>query len=299
MPQIVTFTANLLAETTYQFGDWEASTTQRAKGESFQTGGKGINVSKMLTRLGVYNEAVCFPGGFNGARCLQWLEKKNIRVRAYPDGCSTRSGVVVRSERISETTFLGEDSIVSPEAVEQCVADLSEQSNHFILAICGAIQDWEGTQWDSLRGFIANRRVECHLVVDTYGPALNWLLTQKPELVKINRDELQLLACEPHKQWSTPDLLDELSKQYQARRWIITNGAEDIWYKHKKAPCESHTPPKTVCVSATGCGDVFFATIINELYNNKSPILKDAIAKAADYSSRNAAKLTIAEFALD
>ncbi|MCH6258947.1 PfkB family carbohydrate kinase [Puniceicoccaceae bacterium K14] len=298
MPQILTFTANLLAETTYQFGDWKSATTQRAKSESFQVGGKGINVSKMLTRFGAYNEAICFPGGPYGAICLDWLKQNKFRVRSYPENCITRSGAVIRSERISETTFLGLDSQVSTQAVEKCIADLSEHTNHFVLAICGKIQDWEDSQWDSFRDFIQSRRTECHLAVDTYGPALKWLLNQKPELVKINRSELESLAGD-RAETSTPDLIDALAQHHSVRDWIITNGAEEIWYKHKKAPSQSLAPPKTICVSATGCGDVFFATTLNELYNKKSLSLENTIAKAADYASRNAAKPTIAEFTLD
>ncbi len=47
-----TFTGNLLAERTLTFADWAPGRTQRAREESFQVGGKGINVAKMLRRLG-------------------------------------------------------------------------------------------------------------------------------------------------------------------------------------------------------------------------------------------------------
>src|SRR5688572_11183380 len=39
-----TLTCNLLAETTYTFDAWTPGATQRARDETFQVGGKGINV---------------------------------------------------------------------------------------------------------------------------------------------------------------------------------------------------------------------------------------------------------------
>ena len=53
MPRILTLTANLLAETTYSYDAWSEGMTQRARSEFFQVGGKGINVTRMLIRLGV------------------------------------------------------------------------------------------------------------------------------------------------------------------------------------------------------------------------------------------------------
>ena len=59
-PLILTLTGNLLAERTLDFEAWEPGRTQRARTESFQVGGKGINVAKMLRRLGAPHTALCF-----------------------------------------------------------------------------------------------------------------------------------------------------------------------------------------------------------------------------------------------
>jgi 3'-phosphoadenosine 5'-phosphosulfate (PAPS) 3'-phosphatase len=53
-PHIFTLTGNLLAERTLTFDAWAPGRTQRATAESFQVGGKGINVAKMLARLGAH-----------------------------------------------------------------------------------------------------------------------------------------------------------------------------------------------------------------------------------------------------
>ncbi|MBK8476911.1 MAG: hypothetical protein IPL39_11565 [Opitutaceae bacterium] len=63
MPHLFTVTANLLWEQTLFYNEWQPGRTQRATRSAFQVGGKGINVAKMLARLGSPHSAVCFPGG--------------------------------------------------------------------------------------------------------------------------------------------------------------------------------------------------------------------------------------------
>jgi len=116
-PHIFTLTGNLLAERTFEFASWQAGKTQRATRESFQVGGKGINVSKMLNRLGAPNTALCFTGGAPGAECEAWLRERNFSHRAFPTGQPTRTGLVVRGGVQPETTFLGSDVPPGAEAL--------------------------------------------------------------------------------------------------------------------------------------------------------------------------------------
>ena len=87
-----TLTGNLLAERTLELECWSPGRTQRARRETFQVGGKGINVSKMLTRLGVANTALCFTGGAPGAECEAWLREHRFSFRAFATTSPTRAG---------------------------------------------------------------------------------------------------------------------------------------------------------------------------------------------------------------
>src|SRR5882672_5587176 len=112
-PHIFTLTGNLLAERTLEFDAWSPGRTQRATGESFQVGGKGINVSKMLTRLGAPNTALCFAGGATGDECAAWLHnrpEKFLAFHVFPTATATRTGTVVCGGLNEETTFLAPDA---------------------------------------------------------------------------------------------------------------------------------------------------------------------------------------------
>ena len=191
-PHLFTLTGNLLAERTLEFERWSPGATQRAAAESFQVGGKGINVSKMLNRLGAPNTALCFAGGAPGAECEAWLRAKNFSLQIFPTTAATRTGVVVRSGQL-ETTFLGVDTPPDAAAIRAC-ADYINSLPAGALAICGSIPGWSSSAFNVLRDALHRWPERGSLVVDTYGAALEWLINESAALVRINRTELNSLC---------------------------------------------------------------------------------------------------------
>ena len=296
MIPIITFTANLLAETTYSFPPWEPGQIRRAIDESFQVGGKGINVSKMLLRLQGTTTAICFPGGSFGQLCQEWLRENEIPTELFTHGCITRSGSVIRSENQPETTFLGIDCSVSKAAVEQAMQYLSSIDGPFVFAICGSVQNWDASCWNPLRAWLENRNENSILAIDTYGPSLDWIARHEPDCIKINRDELAILA--DGSSASTPELISLASEKYPCPLWIVTDGGNDVWVKHGDLEPTAYLPPAIDCISPTGCGDIFFATLLNGLYQKDDYSLHHLVMQSMEYASRNAASPGIADFEL-
>ncbi len=297
--RVITFTGNLVAETTYYVDDWEPGKTSRATEERFQVGGKGINVSKMLRRLGADTTALCFPGGVFGDACRDWLEEQSIPYAAFAEKCVTRSGSIIRSSLKPELSILGLDSRVSIEAVRACVDFLESIDGPFVLAVCGVIPNWDGDQWQPFRDWIQRRGAQVTLALDTYGEGLDWLVRQSPSLVKINRDELEMLVEPDEQAVDTPDLLEQVSRQFNCPHWIITNGEKEIWRKQGDKLATSIQPREAHCVSAVGCGDVFFATLLDGLFNHAERGQPGVLERAAEYASRNAESSGIADFEMD
>lgn len=297
MPPIATLTANLLAETTYEFDAWRPEATQRAKRESFQVGGKGINVAKMLRKLGAETLALCFPGGPFGPMCQDWLEASGIPHAAFPDGCETRSGCVVRAPGRPETTFLGVDSAVSREALGQALRRVEALGAPAILALCGVVPRWEEPVWDLLRDWIERRPEGIGLAIDTYGPSLDWLARRDPSIVKINRQELETLFPN-EREAPTATLLEQAAAAYPRPQWVVTDGGGPVWFKDVGSAPDAFDPPSVACVSPTGSGDVFFAALLDGLANRPGHTLPSAAMRAADFASRSAAMPGIAEFEL-
>lgn len=286
VPHVFTLTGNLLAERTLDFDRWTPGCTQRAVHETFQVGGKGINVSKMLNRLGVANTALCFTGGAPGAECAAWLRGRAFAFRAFSTAAPTRAGTVVRdrSGANAETTFLGPDVPPDPTAAAACAEFLDAQPAGQVLAFCGSFPGWSSAAVAPLRAAIERWSERGSLVVDTYGPPLADLVLRPLALLKINADELQSLPAEMA---GVPPRT--------VQRVIVTDGPRAVHVRDRDGSTATLTPPPIREVSATGSGDVLLACVLQALWVRKLR-LEAAVAFAIPYAAANAAHPGIAEF---
>jgi fructose-1-phosphate kinase PfkB-like protein len=283
-----TLTGNLLAERTLEFPSWSPGCTQRATRETFQVGGKGINVTRMLTRLGAPNTALCFAGGPTGAECAAWLADRRLPHRIFATSVATRAGTVIRTTAAApacqpETTFLGPDAPPDAAAIQACANFLDTQPARRVLAVCGSLPGWDRADFDPLRAALQRWAARGPLVADTYGPPLTWLATQPLAVVKINAHEFRTFVS-PTDDQPPPS----------ATQWVITDGPNPVrlWMGSR---CQTLTPPRIVEVSPTGSGDVLLACILHARYVLEMP-LDQAVAFALPYAAANAAHSAIAEF---
>ena len=294
---IFTLTGNLLAERTLEFSDWAAGHTQRAQRESFQVGGKGINVSKMLQRLGVPTTALCFTGGATGTECAQWLSRQKFASHIFPTVNATRIGVVVRGGSQPETTFFSPDAAPDAAALCACADYLDALPRGSVLSLCGSIPGWSTPDFDPLRAALTRWLAHSPLCADTYGPPLAWFASQPLALVKINATELRTLFPTEPATAQVPALLKLAAGRSPARRWIVTDGAGPVWFQEGTGEPASLTPPRVTEVSPTGSGDVLFACVLDAQFR-RGKSLAESVAQALPYASANAAHPGVADFPL-
>lgn len=296
---ILTLTGNLLAERTLTFADWSPGKTQRAQSESFQVGGKGINVSKMLRRIGSPTTAWCFTGGAAGAECEQWLRSQGMPHRAFPTLAPTRPGLVVRGGASGETTFLGPDRPPDAAALRACVEALGEvPPRGTVLALCGSFPGWASIEAEPLRRALDHWADAGALVADSYGPPLQWLVERPVTLVKINRQEFDQLFPEADRSEPVLQRLEEAVRRWPVRQWIVTDGPGPVCYGGVNTLPGTVEPPPVEEVSPTGSGDVLFACVLHAIYGLEVD-LAAAVAFALPYAAANAAHPGVAEFQLN
>ena len=297
-PTIHTLTGNLLWEKTFTFAAWEAGRTQRALAERFQVGGKGVNVSRMLGRLGGPTAACFFPGGATGAECEAWLRARDVPCRPFPLGAPTRAGLVVHAPPRPETTFLGPDVPLEPAAVLACAQYLDACPAGDVLAVCGSIPGWDSPALDPLRAVIERWLARGPVVADTYGAPLAWLAARPLTWVKVNRLEFDALFPEPTGRGALAERLANAHHRGPVRAWIVTEGARPLWYAERDATPVSLTPPTVKEVSATGSGDVLHACLLHAVLQHGLP-LPEALRRSLPYAAANAAQATVADFPLN
>ncbi|KAF0094136.1 MAG: 1-phosphofructokinase [Puniceicoccaceae bacterium 5H] len=301
MSQLLTLTGNLLAETTayYHNADWQK--TQRAYRETFQVGGKGINVSRMAQRLGLDSTAYCFTGGEIGAKCRTWLDQQPFHLKSFELSADNRQGWVVRVDgQEHETTFLGMDRRVPLDSWKQAWSALADQSKAGTwVAVCGSIPGWEPAFLDVMQSTMeAMRDRGVKFVLDTYGPPLASALNFPFEVLKINLDEWQHLADQ--RGWSEElrEGLEAALQECVIQRWIITNGAKETLFVDDHRAFYRLIPPTMNDVrSAVGSGDVTLAGLIAHLDRGES--WAGALAEAMRYGAANAVDDGVAAFPLE
>ncbi len=296
-PSLYTLTGNLLAERTLEYDTWEIGRTQRATRESFNTRGKGVNVSNMLARLGTESTALIFAGGASGAESEAWLRQRGLTYHAFATQSPSRTGTVIWSEQQPETTFLGPNIAPDESAVAACADYLRQLPDGQVLALCGSFPGWDEVYFAPLRDEIDRWVSRGQLYADVYGPPLHGIINQPVELIKINRQEFDAFYPEAERTESVEKRLQSARDKWPVKNWVISNGPDSVWVQSGEDAPREFTPPKIVEVSPTGSGDVLFAVMLHALQVKKLS-LADAVAYSLPYASANAAHMGVADFDL-
>lgn len=160
----------------------------RTKSEEIQYGGKGINVSTVLSALGVENVALGFLAGFTGQALEEGLRSRGIRTDFIwlPEGL-TRINVKVKGG--DETEINGQGPTVDPVALRALRDKLDRLEAGDILVISGSVPAaLSHDVYEQILARLEDRGIQ--FVVDTTRDLLESALPYHPFLIKPNNLEL-------------------------------------------------------------------------------------------------------------
>ena len=135
---IVTLTFNPSLDYVVQVPDFRSGKVNRAEAEALYPGGKGVNVSIMLSHLGCPNTALGFCAGFTGQALLRMLEESGCATDFIPleEGFS-RINVKIKAGEESEIN--GQGPRITEAAVEQLMQKLDALGRDDVLVMAGSI----------------------------------------------------------------------------------------------------------------------------------------------------------------
>lgn len=163
-------------------------------GCAYGPGGKGINVSTLLTALGVDNMAVGVTAGFSGDEIERLLRESGCKTDFYRlQKGHSRINIKVWTDNGAETDFNGAGPAM-PEEIPSIIRDklLGHVIQGDIVVLAGSVPK---TLDPCIYGFIMDSLAEtgAHVVVDAIGETLQNALRYRPFLVKPNAEELGAL----------------------------------------------------------------------------------------------------------
>lgn len=254
---IYTVTFNPSLDYIVSVDDFKLGLTNRTSSELLLPGGKGINVSTILTNLGIESTALGFIAGFTGTEIVRRAERIGIRsdfIR-IEEGIS-RINVKVKSIDGTEINGMGPD--ISSEKVTELMEKLEVLGEGDVLVLAGSIPS---TMPDDIYSRILEglEGKGVTFIVDATGDLLLKVLKYHPFLIKPNNHELGDIF---HVELKTREEVIPYGKKLQemgARNVLISMAGEGAVLVAEDGSVYDAPAPKGVLVNAVGSGDSMVA----------------------------------------
>ena len=283
-----TLTFNPSLDYLMQVASFKEGKTNRSSNEEVYPGGKGFNVSTILTRLGKDNIALGFVAGFTGNYIEQTLQERGISTKLIhlEEGMSR---INVKMKGASETEINGNGPFISTADLDQLFSQLDALNEEDILVLAGSIPS--SVPSDIYATIMARTQAMC--VVDASGKLLVNVLPYQPLLIKPNIDELEELFGPIKDKHHLIECMSKLQKQ-GAKNVIVSMGKDGACLLDEKQNFFYQPAFKGTLVNSVGSGDSMIAGFI-KAYTSKedaSTILRFACAcgSATAFSSDLATK---------
>ena len=195
----------------------------RSQKEEMFPGGKGLNVSVVLSELGIENIAWGFAAGKTGTLLESLAREKGcicdfIRI---PEG-ETRINVKLDCDR--ETAVNGSGPRIGEEQAAELLARVQKLTGDDLLILSGNLQAGSINLYEAVCRIAQSRKTR--VIVDTEGDTLKKTFAYHPFLIKPNEEEL--LALYDAEDGSIPSLVSLMMKcrEEGAENVLVTLGGK-------------------------------------------------------------------------
>lgn len=254
---IYTITFNPAVDLVIQVPNCQIGALNRSKGEEYVAGGKGINMSIVLKRLGVDNIATGFLGGFSGKFIEKFLEKEGITPQFIVVEGTTRINVKVKGEVETEINAAGPNVEVGKfQQLMNYFKDVLKEGDIVFLA-GNAAPGLDEMSYVEIARLCHARGVK--LVLDTTKNLLLACLPYQPFIIKPNQHELEeLFGVKIETQEEMLNYGFQL-REKGARNVLISCGGEGAFLVSETGQVLISNTPKGRLVNSVGAGDSMLA----------------------------------------
>jgi 6-phosphofructokinase 2 len=240
--------------------------------EGYEPGGGGINISRMLKRLGSETNCIVTSGGDTGKHLTDLLVKEDVQPKIIPVKAWTRENLsVVDTQSNLQYRFGMPGNKLSKKELESIKNLLKEIVNpKDILVLSGSLtQNMPLDYYAQLIKYLANKDI--NIVIDTSGQALIEALKENVYLIKPNQRELAQLAEKEFMYTAEQETFAmELVKSKKAQYVVVSLGARGAFIACKEGVYYKTTPSVKV-KSTIGAGDSMVAGLLYGIQNEFPP----------------------------
>ncbi len=259
--KIITLTLNPAYDVHCECEDFKAYSENLAVVTSKDAGGKGVNISRALTKAGVDNTAYVVLGDENSDEFFVGLKKDNINFEEIRVSGRIRENITIHSKstpetRISFSGFSADNSLIDMVSEKLSGEDISD----FIFVFAGRIPD--GIDKEYVIKFLKElRKKGAKIVVDSKSFDKSDIMEISPWLIKPNEEEVALYCDEKVSDIESAKRAAIKLKGQGIENVLISLGSQGAVYASDEGVYEAKTP-KIKVASTIGAGDSLIAGFI-------------------------------------
>lgn len=265
---IYTVTLNPSIDFIVRLDKVEIGAVNRMDSDDKYAGGKGINVSRILKRLGYDSTATGFIGGFTGRFVEEGLVKEGIKTQFVSVDQDTRINVKIKAD--DETEINGAGPVISESQLAELETILSSLNQGDVVVFAGSAPANLGNQVYN-RLIPLAKKAGAEVVCDFEGQTLLDSLNYEPLLVKPNNHELEAIFGVK---------LNGLDNVEKYAREILAKGAKNVIISMAgdgallvtKEAAYFAKPIKGQVKNSVGAGDSMVAGFTGEFVTSGDPI---------------------------
>jgi tagatose 6-phosphate kinase len=261
-------------------------TVMRVEEVSNTPGGKGLNVAKIISKLGEKVRVVGFYGGYSGKYLLSMMKQEKIQNSLTLVSGETRSCINIKEvSSDSQTEFLEPGPVITKKEIDEFLEtfkDSIRQSD--IVTISGSIPGGLPRDFYGHLISLSNEKGK-RVILDTSDVFLKKAMRYKPFMIKPNLKEMEMLTGQD---LSCRELLLKNMRSIQKKGVnvpAVSLGKEGVFVQSGRNVWHGISPDIPL-VNSVGCGDSMVAGFAVGFSRNYT--IEDTISLGVAVSTANA-----------
>ncbi len=257
---VYTVTLNPSLDYIVTVDDFKLGLTNRTSAEMILPGGKGINVSTVLSNLGIDNTAFYFTAGFVGEEITRRVKEMGIKTD-YISVDEGNSRINIKIKNIDGTEINGAGPDISKEKLDELMTKLDMIKDGDFLVLAGSIPaSVPSSVYADIMDRLSDKNI--NIVVDASKDLLLNVLKYKPFLIKPNNHELgEIFGKKLDEREAVIPYAKELQKM-GARNVLVSLAGEGAVLVSEDGAVYEREAPKGTLVNAVGAGDSMVAGFV-------------------------------------
>ncbi len=275
---IYTVTFNPALDYILELDKLEIGKIQKSKTELILPGGKGINVSTVLTNLEIDNIALGYKAGFVGAEIERLLKNMNVKTD-FIDLGEGNSRINVKISGEEETAINTNGPQISENKILELLEKLKTLNENDYLVLSGSIpSSIKDDIYEKICSIVKKQNVK--IVVDATKNLLVQALKYNPFLIKPNNEELgEIFGVEIHTK-EDAYVYGKKLKEMGAQNVLVSMGKTGAALIDEAGQEYFIKSPEGKRVNTVGSGDSMVAGFIAGFlkYNNYNDALRMGVS---------------------